>query len=248
MVAGLVLGGYLLTWWYGLVVGTGSVVDTALTELPGLSGILLAAALPVGYWAVVLAQSPLTLVAGVIFWVFPLVANLWRSRSANPERGWAFLDVPPDSRSWRGDAPRVGSALRIGLRGGLVYGALLLAGRVAYHLSLPEATRNQDGIILAFFWGQVALAALVAGVAAGAAARRLHPLAILHGLAAAFGAGATSAIAILILNLAFGGGAEPRFVWTTFSNVVNESALVALPVALVCARRASRRHHHDVGL
>jgi Zn-dependent protease with chaperone function len=247
MLVGLVLGGYLLTWWYGLLVGTESVASAALAQMSSLNGILLAAAIPVAYWVIVLAQSPLTLLAATIFWSFPLIAGLRRSPEATPERAWAFLDSVPVSRPCRVVMPRVGSALAIGLRSGLVYAALLLIGRIAYRLGVPEAVRNQDDVILAFFWSQVALAVLVAAIAAGVAAGRPHPLGILHGLAGASAAATSSAIALLALNLVFGGHAEPQFVWMTFSQVVNESTLVALPVALVRARGTRRRRDGVVG-
>jgi len=74
-------------------------------------------------------------------------------------------------------------------------------------------------------------------------------LGALHGLFAAFVAGCVMTIAILGLNLAFGGTFDLGVTWLTFALVVNVGALLALPSGLAVAALAGwvRRVHRISG-
>ena len=160
-----------------------------------------------------------------------------------PPPQWAYLDPAPGAAWWHVQpAPlRVGVALRSGIAAGLLYAVLLLAGRVAYRASVSQATRDEPAGILAFVAAQIGLAVLIQVAVAVRVTRGLRglgfrTLAGLHGLCAAFIAGCLAAVALLALNLVFGGTVDVSFVHSIVSIVVNIGALTALPaVALAIA-------------
>jgi hypothetical protein len=116
---------------------------------------------------------------------------------------------------------------------GFLYWGVLLLIRVGARLSFPEAVRNTDDFLLAFYLVQVTIAALMQAGLAAVVAGWVRRLGALHGLFSAFVAGCVMTVGLLTLNLVFGGTANPKFVWDTFSQIVNEGALLALPVAWV---------------
>lgn len=117
----------------------------------------------------------------------------------------------------------------IGLTGGLLYCALLLTVRIGLRLGLPETVRSTDEFRLLFFIGQVGVAALLqAGVAALATAW-VPRLRAAHGMFSAFVSGLVMTAGIVLLNILFGGTYTLPAAWNTFSQVVNEGALLALP-------------------
>ena len=218
---GLIIAGGILAIWLAF-----------LFYLRGLgSAIVLALASPLGtLWYIV--QHPLALLLLVSLWAFPLAAWFGRRRAASDSSSWAFLTSSPQPFSLVRQAPfRPGLALTLGLLTGLGFCGLLLFIRIGVRLSLPESVRNTDEFELGFFLAQIGIAAFMqAGVAALVAAW-VQRLGALHGLFSAFIAGCVMTLGVLILNLAFGGTLDPQFVWNTFSQVVNEGALLALPVA-----------------
>jgi hypothetical protein len=219
---GLITAGAVLAIWFALLF--------YMRRLG--SGILFIFAAPLEtLWSIV--QHPLTLLLLISLWAFPLAAYFSSRRiTSASESSWAFLTPSPEPLSLVRQAPfRPGLALTLGLIAGLVFFGLLLFIRIGLRLSLSESVRNTDEFGLGFFLAQIAIAVLMqAGVAALVAAW-VQRLGALHGLFSAFIAGCVMTLGVLILNLAFGGAIDPQFVWITFSQVVNEGALLALPVA-----------------
>jgi Zn-dependent protease with chaperone function len=218
---GLVIAGGMLAIWLAL-----------LFYMRGLgTAIVFVLASPLGtLWSIV--QHPLTLLLLISLWAFPLAAWFGRRREASASSSWGFLTSSPQSLSLVGQAPfRPGLALTLGLIVGLVFCGLLLLIRIGLRLSLPEAIRNTDEFRLEFFLTQIAIAAFMQAGVAALVAGWVQRLGALHGLLSAFIAGCVMTLGVLILNVVFGGRLEPQFVWNTFSQVVNEGALLALPVA-----------------
>jgi Zn-dependent protease with chaperone function len=219
---GLTTAGGVLAIWLGLLFyirGLGSAVIYVLVS-------------PLGtLWSIV--QHPFTLLLMVSLWAFPLAAWFGRRRVASaPGSGWAFLGSPPQEPVLMRQAPfRLGLALTVGLIVGFVFCGLLLLTRIAVRISLPEAVRNTDDFRLGFFVTQIAVAALMQAGAAALVAAWVQRLGAIHGLFSAFVAGCVMTVGLLVLNIAFGGTLDPPFIWFTFSQVVNEGGLLAIPIA-----------------
>lgn len=217
---GLIVSGAVLAIWLGFLFyirTLGVAVFFVLAE-------------PLGtLWSVV--QHPLTLLGIVSLWAFPLAAGLSQRRASSvSESSWAFLDSSSQGRILMRKAVfRPARAWIIGLTGGLLYCALLLTVRIGLRLGLPETVRSTDEFRLLFFIGQVGVAALLqAGVAALATAW-VPRLRAAHGMFSAFVSGLVMTAGIVLLNILFGGTYTLPAAWNTFSQVVNEGALLALP-------------------
>ena len=138
---------------------------------------------------------------------------------------------------------RLGLALTVGLIVGFTFCGLLLLTRIVLRISLPEAVRNTDDFRLAFFVTQIAVAALMQAGAAALVAAWVQRLGAIHGLFSAFVAGCLMTVGVLTLNLVFGGTVDLQFAWNTFSQVVNEGGLLAIPVAWIVAGFADLVRH-----
>jgi len=168
----------------------------------------------------------------IILWAFPLAAGLNTRRAGSvSESSWAFLESSPQEPIlMRRASFRPALALMIGLMGGLMYCALLLIVRIGLRLGLPETVRSTEEFRLLFFLGQIGVAAILqAGVAALVTAW-VSRLEAIHGMFSAFVSGLVMTTGIFVLNILFGGTLSLQFAWNTFSQVVNEGALLALPV------------------
>jgi hypothetical protein len=119
------------------------------------------------------------------------------------------------------------------LAGAAVFVVMNALIHVFVHYALPAAERDQPDFKLAFFAVQVLMAVVVQGFVGAAAAAQPGPLPVIRGLFAAFSAGILLALAILGINLAFGGTISVSFLLLTVSVVVNLGAVVALPLAVM---------------
>jgi Zn-dependent protease with chaperone function len=228
-----IVAGGVLALWLGLLFATH---DNFLLIL-GLEGAIIA--LLAGSTIYLLLQ-PLVLLALVCLWAFPLSAWFWHGQPATANvANWAFLDPVPQQVVWLRQAPlRPRVALLSGLIGGAIYCGLVLALRLWWRWGMPEAVRSADEAKILLFYGQVALAALLQMDVAIVVAGWVQRLGALHGLFAAFVGGCLMTIAMLGLNLAFGGTVDLAFAWQTFVSVVNGGALLALPTGLAVAALA----------
>lgn len=215
---GLTIAGGLLAVWLGFLFN----VRDVWTDIPSFIASFSA------MWLI--GHDPLTLLALVSLWAFPLAAWFWRKNvSLTSGSSWAFLDKPYPSLTLPRRFPLCpGIALNTGMVGGIIFCGLLFALRIWLMLSVPSATRDTYQFILAFANVQVALAALMQALVAVVVAGRVKRLGGLHGLFAAFIAGSIMTGGVLGLNMFFGGSISPKFTWYIFSEVVNGGALLAL--------------------
>lgn len=125
---------------------------------------------------------------------------------------------------------RPGLALTIALMSGLMYCAFLLLARIGLRIIVSETVRDTDQYRYMFYLIQIAVAVLFqAGVAALVTAW-VPRLEAVHGLFAAFVSGCVMTFGLLALNVLFGGTLNIQFVWDTFSQIVNEGALLSILV------------------
>lgn len=223
---GLAIAGGLLAVWLGFLFSAydlKAIIPLLLSSFNGILGAI---------WIVVV--NPLTSLALLSLWAFPLATWFWRGRVALASgSSWVFLDSASEHPTIPHQLPlRPGFALLVGLAGGAAFCGLLLVIRILLRLEFPEVTKNSEQFRLMFFIGQVTLAALMQVGVAAIVASRLRRFGALHGLLAAFIGGSVMTIGVLLLNLLFGGTIDGGFAWYTFSQVVNGGALLALPVAL----------------
>lgn len=223
----------------------GDLISTAAASNPTVSTVLVPIALILGF--VYLLPGALKVLALISFWAFPFAALLWRESQATAGSHWAFLDEP--SRRLTVPAheqmsPR--AAWRAGLWAGAIFCALLLALRLAWRLGIDEATRSQDLNKLQFLYAQLALGVVVQAGAAAIAAGRARRLHVIHGAFAAFVAGCIAAVAVLGLNLAFGGTIDAPFAWIVFSLTLQLGGLPALTAAALAAGLLRRRRKTEV--
>lgn len=177
-----------------------------------------------------ISADPMTWLFFMSLWAFPLGAWFWRNRQiSDSARDWAFLDPPSGSATIARPPPLdPWRALKAGLVGATLYCGLLLLIRIAVRLGVPESTRVTGGFLVAYFYSQCALAALVQAIVAATVAARFKRLPVIHGLFAAFVGGCVMTVGLLALNLAFGGHIDLSFTWNVFNNVVNQGAVLAL--------------------
>jgi len=225
-ILGLTIAGGVLAIWLGLLFYIRGLGVTIVFLLASPLGML---------WSIV--QHPLTLLLLISLWAYPLTAWFSRRRVAlDSGSSWAFLTSGPQEPMLIRPAPlRPGLAATLGVIVGLVFCGLLLLIRIGLRMSVPEAVRNTDEFRMAFFLAQIGIAALLQMGVAALVAGWVKRLGVLHGLFAAFVSGSVMTVGLLGLNLAFGGTVDLTFAWNTFSQVVNEGALLALPAAWVVA-------------
>ncbi len=197
--------------------------------------------------------SPLTAIAILAAWAYPLAAWFWGARSA-----------PVSSRSGRfwGRADRMAleppvrapldpkKAITLGIVGGAGFTLVLLVTWLGLLLGLSEETLDSPNFNQAFSLARIGFAILVAAVVAGLVTRRVRALPILHGLAAAYVSGGIATAGWLgSAFLFYGSNADVdwSFAWWVFTHVVNGGAVVALPVAFL-ARLGTRVTPEGVAL
>jgi len=232
-IGGAAVAGSMLAVWLGLLFATHETFLAVLAiggaTIPALAGI-----------AIYLLMQPLVPFALICLWAFPLAAWFWRRRSVSPSApGWAFLDPASPSLILLPQAPlRPRLALWAGVIGSIPFVGLLLLAWIIRRWGISEAMRGTDQAILIFYYGQILIAGLFQAIIAAVVAGLVRRLGALHGLFAAFVAGCLMTIAILGLNLAFGGTIDLGFAGQTYAFVVNGGALLALPLALAVAALA----------
>jgi Zn-dependent protease with chaperone function len=196
-----------------------------------------------------IVENPLTYLALIGLWAFPLAARFGRKQSGDvPTSSWAFLDNSPQQLAMAGQAPlRPGTALKAGLLGGLILVALVIILRLAIHASVEQTVRNDYNFKLAFGLGVNLLAVLMQIVVAVIVTIRVTRLGGVHGLFAAFIAGCIIAVCneLLIITapcaeaIAIASTSPcpniplPEVVWLSLSLFVNGGALFSLPIALL---------------
>jgi Zn-dependent protease with chaperone function len=228
-VAGLIIAGFCLALWLGVIWGLRSVdVLTTLNSFEALFSFVLSLPVLIQY----LAIQPLTLIALASLWAFPLSACLWHKRQPDSTfmPRWGFLDQMPDQiHQPTQKRLEIYPALRAGLMGGLGYCGLLLVLRLGRLIFLPESVRNSEWAVLVFWAvGNLGLAVLMQTGIAMKVARNIQSFNKVHGLFAAFIAGCVMTISVLVLNLLFGGTIDAQFIWSNFSLIVNFGALLSL--------------------
>jgi Zn-dependent protease with chaperone function len=229
-IAGLVVAGLWLALWLGVLflIRNADVLLITPNSIEMLLSLLLFSPFVIGY----MAFYPLTLIALVSLWAFPLSAWLWRVRHTHSTSRptWGFLDQTPDQAHLPAQQPlQVHPAFMTGLMGGLIYCVLLVMLRLGLRFLLPESVRDADEFKLVLFYaGYIGLAALIQAGIAMRVARRIRAFGRFHGLFAAFVAGCVMTLCVLAVNLLFSGTINIQFAWTTFSLTVNWGALLAL--------------------
>lgn len=223
---GLTIAGAVLAIWLGLLISIRGLGIASLLVLASPLGAL---------WSIV--QHPLTLLLFVSLWAFPLAAWFSLKRMTRTFGStWAFLGSDPEERIFVRQAPfRPALAVSAGVIAGLVFCGLIFLIRVGLRMTVSEAVRNMDDFRLYFYLAQIGIAALFQMAVGALMAGWVERLGAIHGLFAAFTSGCVMTVGLLALNVLFGGTLDPLFVWHTFGQVVNEGALLTLPVAWAVA-------------
>lgn len=246
-IVGLIVAGIWLSLWFGvifLIRNTDVVLFTSRSVEVFFSLILLSPVV-VGY----IALQPLTLIALISLWAFPLSAWLWRDRLrptySTSLPSWVFLEQTSHQLNLpTQNQPQFRSTFITGLINGLTYCGLLLVIRLILRVIIPESVRGADWFkLILYFMGYIGFAALMQTVVAVKIARRVKYLNFIHGLFAAFTAGCVMTLGVLLVNLLFGGTIDFQFAWNIFSQIVNWGALLALLVMVVVASTK-----HKIGL
>ena len=234
--AGLFMASGFLTIFFGLYFSSNSFSGDFLMGISTISEAITWALLPVEmlfFNALLIFPQSLIFLMFTSLWAFPLAAWFYRKRLVSASgSSWAFLDPTFQQLTFPRQAPlRIGLALNIGLKGGLLFCILLLIIRTIIHVSVPETITNTDEykLILYFLVNLTPAVLIQAGVAAFTTSR-IERLGTLHGLFAAFVTGCIMVAGILGINLLFGGGIDLNFAWMVFSQVVNSGALIALVI------------------
>ncbi len=229
-IAGLIVAGLWLTLWFGVIflIRNADVLLLAPNSIEILFSLVLLFPLVISY----ITLQPLTLIALVSLWAFPLSAWLWRVHQTNSTSlsTWGFLDQLPDQTHLSTQKQiQLHPALMTGLKGGLIYCVLLLALRLGLRLLLPESVRNTDWFKLVLLYAvPIGFSVLMRAGIAMKIARQVKDFKGIHGLFAAFIAGCVMAWSVVVLNLLFGGTINTELVWMTFSLSVNWGALLSL--------------------
>jgi Zn-dependent protease with chaperone function len=238
--AGLTIAGGFLTLWLGLLfyldtfraAGHALPLSSIHQYITGHIGVgvsqglaLIALLAAVGVLSSL--SQPVTLVALISLWAFPLAAWLPRRRAtASVTSTWALLDPSPRPLSVLLKEPlRPGVALKAGVIGGVVWCALSL---IAYLL----LSRQESGLALWALYGQAVLAALVQACVAAITVRRVKRLAWVHGLFAAFVSGIVMSGGALGLTRILMGTPPAGFAWAVSSEILNGGGLLALFASL----------------
>lgn len=230
---GLIIAGGVLAIWLGLLFYIRDLGSTILFLLLSPLGVLLT-----------IVQNPLTLIGLMSLWAFPLAARFghrWVATSSSP--GWAYLNSSSREMNLVSQPPyRLGLAVIIGLTGAVLYCGLLLFARIVLRATVSEAVRNTDDFRLIFYFFQIAGAAFFQASIAVITTIWVQRLRSYHGLLSAFTAGCIITVGILGLNLLYGGTLESRFVWNSFSMVINGGALLALTIVWLASLVAGIVH------
>jgi hypothetical protein len=250
---GAVVAGGVLALWLGLLIVIHDIFLLTFLRILGIEGAIIAV---LAGSTIYLLMQPLVLLALICLWAFPLSAWFWHGQPATASgSNWAFLDPAPQRFALRPQSPlRPRLALLSGLVGSILFFGLVLIAWIIRRWGVPQDVRNTEQAILLFYYGQIALAALLQMGVAVVVAGWVRRLGALHGMFAAFVAGCLMTVAMLGLNLAFGGTVDLGFAWQTLVTVVNGGALLALPAGLAVAtlagwlRRASGRRSADAPL
>lgn len=244
---GLIIAGIWLTLWLGLLfyvypsraTGNDMLIPTLIARISTQYNVSMTGALFLLIEATITAvlSNPLALFAFISIWAFPLAAWFWRKRIVSTSRSsWAFLDPTPLTLP-RQYPLRPGLALAIGMAGGVISCVFLLMLGFVLHSTLTDVEYFNWILI----W-QPVIAAVMQAVVAAIVASMVRRLGSLHGLFAAFVAGCVislGAIANLLLYLpGIGQDLLLQSSWLFFTKVVNEGALLALPIALVASALA----------
>jgi len=249
-IAGLLVAGLWLTLWFGVVflIRNADVLLSTPNSIGVLFSLILFFPVVIGY----ITLQPLTLIALVSLWAFPLSVWLWRDRRTNSTSlpKWGFLDQTHDQPHLpTRKRLQVHPALMMGLMGGLTYCCLLLILRLGLRILLPESIRDENWFELVLFYvGYLGLAALMQVGIAIKVARETKSLNGVHGLFAAFTAGCVMALGILVINILFGGTINAQFSWQIFSLIVNWGGLLSLLGMMVMRLPKDRTNVSDSDL
>jgi hypothetical protein len=242
--ANLAIAGGLLAAGLGQLLVLHGMVEGVLGGSSGFDPAALAGVvgLFVGGGLLLIVSSPFTMAALASLWAFPLAAAWLPTSAGGRDGGWAYLDAAPSAVVSTAPSPfRVAEAVRRGLRGGLVFGVLLLALRLTVRLLVPEEVGLTDPQKLALYAAMIALAWLVQAFVAWRATKRIEWLGVAHGLLAGFVAGCVAAVGILGINLVFGGSIDLAWIWQVVGPTVAGGGVLALPAALVAAATGRSR-------
>jgi len=222
---GLIIAGIWLTVWLGLLFYVYP-VSAAGNEIPLPAPVALSL---IQAAITSLLINPLTLLAFMSIWAFPLAAWFWRKRvAATLGSSWVFLGPSPLTLP-RQHPLRPGLALTMGVAGGVISCALLLLlGFVLY------STMTDDEYLQWIISGQPLVAAVMQAIVAAVVAGQVRRLGSLHGLFAAFVAGCVIT-AGAVANSLYYVRIDLLLLWLLFTSVVNEGALLALLTALVAS-------------
>ncbi|MBD2683127.1 MULTISPECIES: M48 family metalloprotease [Nostoc] len=236
-IGGLIVAGIWLSLWFGVIflIQNARVLLLTANSVEMFFSLILVLPVAIAY----IALQPLTLIALITLWAFPLSAWLRPHRLhltyATSLPSWVFLeqtshqiDLPTQNQ------PQLRSTFITGLINGLTYCGLLLVIRLILRVIIPESVRDADWFkLILYFIGYIGFPALMQTVVAVRIARRVKYLNFIHGLFAAFTAGCTMTLGVLLVNLLFGGTINFQFAWNIFSQIVNWGALLALLAMLI---------------
>lgn len=225
---GLIIAGVWLTIWLGLLFYVYP-LSAAGNEIPLPASLDYSEAAMTG-----ILTNPLTLLAFISIWAFPLAAWFWRNQVASTAgSSWVFLDPSPLTLP-RQHPLRPGLALTMGMIGGVIFCALLLMLDFVLHSTVTDV--EYFNWILT--WRPL-VAAVMQAIVAAIVAGRVRRLGSLHGLLAAFIAGCViTAGAVANLLPYFRIDLLPQLPWLLFTMTVNGGALLALPTALAASALA----------
>lgn len=181
----------------------------------------------------VAVTQPLLSAVLISLWAFPLAAWFWRSHAEVLSSRWIFLDQqsePVASSQRYFFQPR--TAVRAAVLSGAVFLVLHLMIRLPWHYSQPS-TGASDTSKLVFYYSQVGVAVLIQVAAAIWVALRVRALPVAHGMFAAFVAGALMSIVFLVTGMAFGGGAQFKYITDLSMTMINIGAIASLIVVAI---------------
>jgi Zn-dependent protease with chaperone function len=225
---GILVVGFCLTCLLGVIFGIWDVAKA----IPNRFETLLAYIVFLPMLIINFAVYPLTLIASVSLWAFPLSARAWHKRQPDSTflPRWGFLDqMPSQIHQPTRCQLEIHPALRVGLMGGLIYGGLLFALRLGLYTFLPKSITDSASYNTILLFGcYVGLATLIQLGVAIKVARKVQSFHKVHGLLAAFTAGCVMTLTALILSALFGRKIDAEFIWRIFSLIVNCGAMLSL--------------------